>query len=163
MNASDRFTYWPARVARGGRVLAPDTPERAVQFIDARDLAAWILDKAEGRQAGVFNATGPERRLTMGEVLETCRTVSGSDARFAWVDEKTLLAHNAGAYTELPLWVPREAEGFGRFNNRKAISAGLRFRPLADTVRDTLAWDRTRPAEAPRVNGLSPEREARRF
>src|SRR5437868_844476 len=88
--AIDTSGYTP----RAGEVLAPDTPERAVQFIDVRDLAGWMLDKAEARQAGVFNTTGPERRLTMGEVLDTCRTVSGSDASFAWVDEKTLLEHN---------------------------------------------------------------------
>ncbi len=156
---TDRFTYWPARVARGGEVLAPDTPDRAVQFIDARDLAAWMLDMAEARQTGVFNTTGPERRLTIGAVLETCRTVSNSDAHFTWVDEKTLLEHKIEPYTELPLWVPAEAEGFGRINNRKAIGAGLTFRPLAKTVRDTLAWDQTRLAGSPRANGLSPERE----
>ena len=157
---SDRFTYWPARVARGGEVLAPDRPERAVQFTDVRDLAGWMLDMAAARRTGVFNSTGPERRLTMGEVLETCRAVSGSDAQFTWVDEKTLLDHHVASYTELPLWVPREIEGFGQFNNRKAIGAGLSFRPLAETVRDTLAWDRGRPLGAPRTNGLSPEREA---
>lgn len=156
---TDRFTYWPARVARGGQVLAPDRPDRPVQLIDARDLAAWMLDLAEARRTGVFNATGPERRLTIGEVLDTCRTVSGSKASFAWVDEKTLLDNKVEPYTELPLWVPAEAEGFGRINIRKAIGAGLTFRPLADTVRDTLAWDRTRPADAPRANGLSPARE----
>jgi 2'-hydroxyisoflavone reductase len=157
---TDRFTYWPARVARGGEVLAPDTPDLPVQFIDARDLARWMLDQVEARQTGVFNATGPERRLTMGEVLETCRTVSGSEASFTWVDQKTLLEHNVAPYTELPLWVPREAEAFGRMNNHKAIGAGLTFRPLAETVRDTWAWDQTRPAGAPGPNGLRPEREA---
>ena len=157
---TDRFTYWPARVARGGEVLAPDSSDLPVQFIDARDLAHWTLDKIEARQTGVFNVTGPERLLTIGQVLETCRAVSGSEASFAWVDEKTLLAHNVGPWEELPLWLPREAEAIARVNNNKAIAAGLTFRPLAETVRDTLEWDKTRPADGPRQNGLSQEREA---
>jgi 2'-hydroxyisoflavone reductase len=157
---SDRFTYWPSRVARGGEVLAPDAPDLPVQFIDVRDLASWILDKVESRQAGVFNVTGPQRRLTMGEVLETSRAVAGADARFTWISEETLLAHNVAPYSELPLWVPRQADGFGRFNCRQAIAAGLTFRPLAATVRATLEWDASRPQAAPRQNGLRPEREA---
>jgi 2'-hydroxyisoflavone reductase len=157
---TDRFTYWPARVARGGEVLAPDAPDLPVQFIDARDLARWMLDKIVDGQTGVFNVTGPERRLTIGQVLETCRAVSGSEASFAWVDEKTLLECKVEPYAELPLWVPREADAFDRMNNRKAIAAGLTFRPLAETVRDTLEWDKTRPADGPRQNGLSQEREA---
>jgi 2'-hydroxyisoflavone reductase len=157
---TDRFIYWPARVARGGEVLAPDGPDRPVQLIDARDLAKWMLDKLVAGDTGVFNATGPERRLITGELLESCHLVSGSEARFTWVDEKTLLEHNVGPWLELPLWLPREAEAIARVNNRKAIAAGLTFRPLAETVRDTLDWDKTRPLDAPRANGLSPEREA---
>src|SRR6185369_8117276 len=135
----------------------PDRPEAPAQFIDVRDLAAWMLDKAEARQAGIFNATGPARSLIFGELLDTCRAVSGSEAHFVWVDEKTLLAHNVAPFTELPVWLPAEAEAIERIDNRKAVAAGLAFRPLADTVRDTLAWDRTRPADAPRANGLRPE------
>lgn len=157
---TDRFTYWPARVARGGEVLAPDTPERPVQFIDARDLAAWTLDGVEAGRTGVFNLTGPERQLTFGELLATCRAVSGSAASFAWVDEQTLLEHKLEPFSDLPLWLPRKEEAFMRLNIDKALGAGLTFRPLADTVRDTLAWDATRPADAPRQNGLTAEREA---
>jgi 2'-hydroxyisoflavone reductase len=157
---TDRFTYWPARVARGGEVLAPGRPEGPAQFIDVRDLAAWMLDMAEARQTGVFNATGPARSLTFGELLETCRAATGSEADFVWVDEDTLLAQHVAPFTELPVWLPAEAEGIERINNGKAVAAGLTFRPLAETVRDTLAWDRLRPAEAKRANGLSAEREA---
>ena len=157
---TDRFTYWPARAARGGDMVAPDGPDLPVQFIDARDLAAWTLDSVEAGRTGVFNATGPARRLNFGELLETCRTVSGSRASFTWVDEQTLLAWKVEPFTDLPLWVPRKENAFMQVNIDKALGAGLTFRPLADTVRDTLAWDATRPADLPRRNGLMPEREA---
>jgi len=157
---SDRFTYWPVRVARGGEVLAPDDPARQVQFIDVRDLAEWILRLVERRVTGTFNATGPAQPLAMGDFLATCRAVSGSDARFTWVPEALLLEHNVTPYTELPLWVPAAEAGFDRFDITRALAAGLTFRPLEETVRDTLAWDATRPAEAPRRNGLPAEREA---
>jgi len=156
---TDRFTYWPARVARGGEVLAPDAPERPVQFIDARDLAGWTLTSVEAGRTGIYNLTGPEPALSFGELLETCRMVSGSHARFTWVDEATLLQQQVQPFTELPLWLPRESEAFSRVSIQKVLDAGLTFRPLADTVRDTLAWDATRPADAPRPNGMKPERE----
>jgi 2'-hydroxyisoflavone reductase len=157
---SDRFTYWPARVARGGEVLAPDNASRPVQFIDVRDLAEWILGLVARRETGTFNATGPTQPLALGDLLETCRAVSGSDARFVWVPEALLLEHNVTAYTELPLWVPASEGGLDRVDISRALAAGLRFRPLADTVRDTLAWDATRPPGTERRNGLSAEREA---
>ena len=157
---SDRFTYWPARVARGGEVLAPGRPERPVQFIDVRDLADWIIRLVEARATGVYNATGPQSPLSMGALLEECRLVSGSDTRFTWVDESVLLAHNVAPYTELPLWVPAEARDFDRFDCAKAFASGLTPRPLADTLRATLAWEATRPTDQPRRNGLTPEREA---
>jgi 2'-hydroxyisoflavone reductase len=157
---SDRFTYWPARVARGGEVLAPGQPDRRVQFIDVRDLAAWIIGLVEARATGVYNATGPQAPLSMGALLEACRAASGSDARFTWVDEAVLLAHKVEPYTELPLWVPAESKDFDRFDCTKAFASGLSTRPLADTLRATLDWDATRPLDAPRRNGLKPEREA---
>jgi 2'-hydroxyisoflavone reductase len=159
---SDRFTYWPVRLARGGEVLAPGRPERPVQFIDVRDLADWIVGLVEARQTGVYNATGPQQPLSMGALLDACQAVTGSDARFHWVDDALLLEHHVEPYTELPLWVPAapEFEGFDTFDCSRAFAARLSPRPLADTLRATLAWDATRPADAPRRNGLSPEREA---
>jgi 2'-hydroxyisoflavone reductase len=157
---SDRFTYWPARVARGGEVLAPDSPEKGVQFIDARDLAAWTVRATEAKLYGPYNATGPDGRLTMGEVLQTCREVSGSNAQFTWVSEAVLLENEVGPYVEMPLWVPAEYAGFDSFNCQKAIDAGLTFRPLAETVRDTLTWQVTRPADYQWRGGLTAEREA---
>jgi 2'-hydroxyisoflavone reductase len=156
---SDRFTYWPARVAKGGEVLAPDSPDKRVQFVDVRDLAAWTVQATESRLHGPYNATGPNGRLTMGDLLQTCRQESGSDARFTWVSEPFLLENEVGAYVEMPLWVPGEYAGFDSFNCQKAIDAGLKFRPLAKTVRDTLAWQATRPADYQWRGGLTPEKE----
>jgi len=157
---SNRFTYWPVRVARGGEVLAPDQPGHAVQFIDVRDLAEWIVRLVEAKTIGTLNATGPAGPLTLGEVLDTSRAVTGSDATFTWVSEDFLKEHNVTPYTEMPLWVPSEEAGFGRFNLARALAAGLTFRPLAETIRDTLAWDNARPADAERRHGLKPAREA---
>jgi 2'-hydroxyisoflavone reductase len=159
---TDRFTYWPRRVAEGGEVLAPGDPKRQVQFIDVRDLAGWVLDMAEARRVGTFNATGPDYRLTMGRVLEVCRGTTGSDARFVWVDEKFLLDAGVEPWMEVPLWTT-EADIANRYfmgvSVEKAIAAGLRFRPLSETVRDTLEWDLTRPADTKRRAGLARERE----
>lgn len=157
---TDRFTYWPARVARGGEVLAPVDRDYGVQFIDVRDLARWTLHATETRLTGPYNATGPRRPLAIGELLATCRAVSSSDAKFTWVDETFLLEHEVAPFTELPLWVPADAAGFNAFNIDRALAAGLVYRPLAETVGDTLAWVATRPADYTWRNGLTAEREA---
>lgn len=152
---TDRFTYWPSRVARGGAVLAPGDPRRRVQFIDARDLADWTLHAAEKGLRGVYNASGATH--AMREVLETCKSAAGSEARFVWVDDKTLIKHGAAPYTEIPLWIPGMDD---TFDSSAAVREGLRFRPLRQTALDTLQWDRSRPAELARKAGLSPQREA---
>jgi 2'-hydroxyisoflavone reductase len=159
---SDRFTYWPRRVSEGGDVLAPGRPGRQVQFVDARDLAAWILRMAEAGRAGTFNATGPDYELSMGRFLEESRAAVGSDARFVWVEEQFLLDADVGPWGEVPLWIPESPGRMRHFlgvSAGKALVAGLAFRPLAETVRDTLEWDRTRPADAERRAGLARERE----
>jgi 2'-hydroxyisoflavone reductase len=159
---SDRFTYWPRRVSEGGDVLAPGDPARAVQFVDARDLAAWILLAAEARLSGAFNATGPDYRLTFGRFLEACRAATGVDARFVWVEEKFLLEAGLQPWVELPLWLDSSDDSnryFQEVGVGKAVAAGLTFRPLAETVRDTLAWDLTRPTDAVRRAGLARHRE----
>jgi len=157
---SDRFTYWPHRVARGGETLAPGEPDGGVQFIDARDLADWTLGMAEQYRTGVYNADGPEYRLTMERLLETCKAVSGSDARFIWMDDPFLLDQGVEPWIEVPLWIPRpQAESFFSFDVSKAIAAGLTFRPLEETVRDTLVWASTRPADHAWKAGLAPDRE----
>jgi 2'-hydroxyisoflavone reductase len=160
---TDRFTYWPRRVAQGGAVLAPNRPEHGTQIIDVRDLAEWMVAMAEGRQVGIYNATGPEYRLTIGQVLGESRVVSGSDARFVWMSERFLLDAGVQPWSEVPLWVPAEDPdnaGFDMVDCTKAISARLRFRPLAETIRDTLAWDATLPANRELRAGLTREREA---
>lgn len=169
---TDRFTYWPQRVAQGGDVLAPGDPGRRVQFIDARDLAEWNVRMAQAGQAGTYNVTGPDHALTMGALLEQCKATSGSDARFVWVSDRFLLEERVTPWTELPLWIPADRTdmaGFLSVSCGRAIAAGLTFRPLADTVRDTLAWDDGRAgAPAPgagsgagvRGAGLAPGREA---
>lgn len=160
---TDRFTYWPRRVALGGDVLAPGRPERFVQFIDARDLAEWNIRMIESGRVGLYNATGQHDVTTMNDLLQTCKEASASDARFVWVSDLFLTEHEAGAWMELPLWIPESAEetgGFLRASSDKAIQDGLTFRPLAVTVRDTLAWDRTRPADTEHRAGMKPEREA---
>jgi 2'-hydroxyisoflavone reductase len=145
---TDRFTYWVWRVAQGGAVLAPGRPQRRVELIDGRDLATWILRMVEARRTGIYNATGPAYQLTMGDMLEACRPGSGSHARFTWVDEAFLLAHGVAPWSELPLWLPESDNGVMAAICGRAIAAGLDFRPLAETVRDTLAWLRSDKAPA---------------
>jgi 2'-hydroxyisoflavone reductase len=158
-DASDRFTYWPLRVAAGGEVLAPEGPGVPAQFIDVRDIADWILRCAGANVTGVYNVTGPT--VTLGDVLITSRAASGSDAQFTWASEKFLLDNGVQPWSELPLWIPGDdAQGFHRVDISKATRAGLTFRPLAETVRDTLSWDVTRPSDRVWKAGLSPEREA---
>ena len=115
----------------------------------------------ESGATGTYNARGPNETLTFGELLDTCKAITGSDARFVWVDEQFLLDAGVKPYTEMPLWIPNlpERAGFYSVNSGKAIAAGLTFRPIAETIRDTLAWDATQPPDAPRPSGLRPERE----
>jgi 2'-hydroxyisoflavone reductase len=152
-----RFTYWPVRVARGGRVLAPEPPDAPVQLIHAGDLADWIVRAAERRLSGTFNAISPP--MTMAEVLDTCRAVSGSDAELIWVDGRFLEEHGVGPWMELPLWVGPEPSDAMRAPVGRALAHGLRIRPLSDTVSGTLSWARANPIEQPA--GLEPAKEHR--
>jgi 2'-hydroxyisoflavone reductase len=156
---TDRFTYWVRRTAHGGTILAPGRPRRRVRVIDARDLAEWIVRVVDARAAGIFNATGAEDGLTFGAMLDAGRSVSASDARITWVDEQYLLDKGVQPWSELPLWMPEEHNGIFEVRNDRAIAHGLTFRPLSDTVRDTLAWDTARRQDEPLKAGLSRERE----
>ncbi len=167
---TDRFTYWPRRVAQAGVVLAPGRPERQIQLIHARDLADWIVRMAEAQQTGVYNVTGPADMLTMGQLLETCRAACASDAQFVWVDETFLLEHDVAPFTDLPLWLPEAANSLLRMNIDRALAAGITFRSLADTITETLVWDQRRAATpdteprrlasgVPQRAGLAPARE----
>lgn len=155
---TDRFTYWPHRIRRGGAVLAPGDPRQPVQFIDGRDLAEWIVRAVEAGTVGTYNATGPHSPLAMEDFLAGCREALGSDSRFIWVDEAFLQERGVQPFTDLPLWMPSATAGFSAISSRKAQGAGLTYRPLAQTVRDTAAWDRE-PSWEGRKAGLSPERE----
>lgn len=158
---TDRFTYWPHRVAQGEDVLAPGRADQPVQVIDARDLAEWTIRLVEQGDTGIYNATGPDYTLTLGEILQTCKTVSDSDARFVWAGDEFLKENQADTFTLLPFYVPQSSDSAGIMGASiaKAVAAGLTFRPLADTVNDTLTWDNARPSDDPRRVGMSRERE----
>ena len=160
---TDRFTYWVARVARGGEVLAPGRPERFVQFIDARDLAEWIVSMAERKEAGIFNTNFKPGQLTMQSVLEECKLASESDASFTWASEDFLLRENVSAWSAMPLWLPEEAaphlKGFMFINCDKAIAAGLRFSPLSESIRDTLTWYQATRSNEELKAGIASDKE----
>jgi 2'-hydroxyisoflavone reductase len=159
---TDRFTYWPVRVARGGDVLAPEKTDAPAQIIDVRDLSDFIIRLIENNTSGIYNATGPDYPLTLSRILEVSKQVSGSDASFKWAPVEFLKGHNVGEWIDMPVWIPdtEENQGFSRMDVSKAIGAGLKFRPLEETLRDTLAWAKTRPADHEWRAGLTAEREA---
>ena len=159
---SDRFTYWVTRVARGGEVLAPGRPDRFLQMIDVADLARWTIRMTERKATGVYTANGAPGQLTMKTLLEECRAVSGSDASFTWVDDEFLLEHKVGPWMELPLWIPdsdEEMRGFMYIDCSKALAAGLETRPISETIRDTLAWHRSRGSVETLKAGLAAGKE----
>lgn len=157
---TDRYTYWPVRIARGGDVLVPGRPERAVQYIDVRDLAEWTVRMVEEGKTGVYSANGPAEVQTMDEFVEACKSAAGSDASFVWVPEDFLLQRDVGQWMELPLWVSeKEAPGFFSYDVSKAVRDGLTFRSPEETARDTIAWAATRPADHEWRAGMKPERE----
>lgn len=165
LDPTGRFTHWMSRLAEGGEVLAPGDGKTLIQWIDARDLAAFIVRTIEDRAVGVFNALGPKQAPTMREVLETCNAAAGNKARLTWVDAAFLEAQKVTPWGDLPMWIPPEGEyaGFGTTSNAKAVAAGLDFRPLASTAADTLAWVQALPPDAParsRGSGITREREA---
>jgi len=161
---SDRFTYWPVRLDRGGEVLAPGDGKDPVQLVDARDLAEWTIRLVESGTLGVFNAMGPQRELTMGAMLEGVRGAVGSKATLTWVPADFLDQQKVSAWGDMPTWVPGTGDtaGFSRRSNEKAVAAGLEFRSIATTAKDTLAWWKAQPAErrARMRAGIAAEREA---
>ncbi len=161
-DTSDRFPYWPVRLARGGEVLAPGKRDDAVQFIDVRDLAAFMVTLLENKRSGVYNVAGPRSRMTMPQFLEGARDALKADVRFTWVDDYAFLKEHR--ITDAIPWVMQEGNEFGHLSvrNDKAVAAGLTFTPLATTVRDTLAWWPTVPEarrNAPRF-AITPQQEA---
>jgi 2'-hydroxyisoflavone reductase len=160
---TDRWTYWAVRVERGGEVAAPGTPQDPVQFIDARDLSEWVIRLAESGAAGTFNAVGPQVSLTSAEMLYGIRAVTTAPVSFTWVDADFLAEQGVRPWSDMPAWQPPRGRtaGFARMSNARALAAGLTFRPLAVTARDTLEWFASLPGERrTRLNaGLPAERE----
>ncbi len=158
---SDRFTYWVTRCARGGDMLLPKPEDREFQYIDVRDLADWTITMIENGADGIFNATGPDFALTMKKFIGVCKTVTGSRPETYWVDEQFLLDHDIAPWTELPLWITDEKFlGMLQVDVSKAQKAGLTYRPLIDTIKDTYEWARTRPVDYKPRAGLAPDKEA---
>lgn len=158
---SDRFTYWPVRIDRGGEVLAPGAPNDSVQFIDGRDLAEWTIRMAENRETGIYNATGPAKPIGMGGMLDGIKAALKSSANFTWVSEQFLTDQKVQAWSDMPVWAGAE-DGVTRTDINRALGKGLTFRPLADTARDTLAWFKSLPQDRQShlKAGVTPEREA---
>ena len=158
---TDRFTYWPVRIDRGGEVLAPSKPSDPVQFIDARDLAEWTIRMAENRETGIYNATGPAKPLEIGQMLDEIKDALHSSATFTWLPAEFLQQQKVEAWSDMPVWAGDEL-GLARTKIDRALAKGLTFRPLAETTRDTLAWFKSLPQDRKSKlrAGLTPEREA---
>lgn len=161
-----RLPWWVQRIARGGDVLAPGRPDQAMQLVDVRDIAAWMLHLAETGTTGAFNTTAPIGQTTFGAVLEAARAASGSDARPCWIDDDALLEAGVEPWTELPLWAPRSMAGCWAVDASRAEAAGLRCRPVEETIADVWAWLADGGAERlpdwqadHRARGMAPERE----
>jgi 2'-hydroxyisoflavone reductase len=160
---TDRFTYWPVRLARGGEVLAPGDGSDPVQFTDVRDLAEWTIHLAEQRITGVFNAAGPAYPITMRQMLAEIAQGIHVDPKLLWGPAAFLHKNKVSPWSDMPVWIPAQGEtlGFHRRNISRAIAAGLTYRPLPLTAADTLAWLRTSPERQAKLRaGLLPEREA---
>lgn len=160
---TDRFTYWPVRLAEGGPYVAPGTPDDPIQVLDVRDLAAFLLDLLAHDRAGTFHATGPSQPL--GPFLHALAEALGSDARPVWHPPDALAAHGLQPWSDLPAWVPAEGDtaGWATMDTHRARAAGLRCRPLLTTALDTLAWWRATHPDGDRDHlaaGLSRDREA---
>lgn len=171
LDPTDRFTYWPVRVDRGGEVLAPNSPDDPTQFIDSRDIAEWTIRMAEmgpKDAGGIYNATGPRPPLTMGGFLNGLKPITTTKSQFTWVPADFLKAQNIRGWRDMPTWVaptPQTA-GFSKRNIDRALAKGLTFRKLEVTARDTLAWHKTRPQADQKkladgaTSGISAQREA---
>ena len=162
---TDRFTYWPVRIERGGEVLAPGDPEAdRIQVIDVRDLCEWVVRLSEDRTYGTFMGIGPENGRSMAEFLYGIAAVTTAPLSWTWVPREFLAEQGFRPYREMPVWRPPTPgfEGFARFDLSREVAAGLTFRSLADTAEATLAYHRSRPAErrAQLRAGASPEAEA---
>lgn len=162
-DSTDRFTYWPVRVARGGEMLAPGTPSDPVQFIDVRDMADFMRSCVERQIKGRYNLCNPPGAVTMGELLQASKRISKSNASFIWAKQSFLEQHKLLESGEIPIWAPTSGKEAGAMlvSSARAVAQGLRFRDLDTTIKDTLAWHEQRPADqkAKLRAGLTAERE----
>jgi 2'-hydroxyisoflavone reductase len=162
---SDRFTYWPLRFARGGDVLVPDAFDMPVQYIDVRDLAEFVVDALEKGHTGVVNTVGPAEPTTLGALFQACAAACESNANAVLMDREFLRRCETGAWIDLPVWAEDgfENDGITRTDPSRGIAMGLRYRPLAETIADTLRWAQHERGDAPFKAGLTPAREAALF
>jgi 2'-hydroxyisoflavone reductase len=168
LDPTDRFTYWPVRIDKGGEVMAPGNPTDPVQFIDARDLGEWTIRMIEAKETGTYNATGPDKPLTIAEMLYGIKAVTTAGAQFTWVPTDFLEQQKVRGWRDMPVWIPPTGEyaGFAKRSVAKAVAKGLTFRPLAVTAKDTLEWAKTRTPEQQKAlaegktSGLPAAREA---
>ena len=154
---TDRFTYWPARFQRGGECLAPGDPDNELQFVDVRDLGEWIVHLVEQRVGGPLNAVGFDGRIGTAEFLHTGKGTLNHGCSFTWVDDAFLESHGVSPWGEMGCWTPKAKNG--RASNQKAIAAGARYRPIAETIRDTAAWVKQGRGDGPWQAGMTAERE----
>ncbi|MBA2368443.1 MAG: NAD-dependent epimerase/dehydratase family protein [Candidatus Protochlamydia sp.] len=160
LDPTERFSYWPIRIEKGGDILAPAPSDQLLQYIDARDLAKWIVAMIEQKATGIYNATGPDAPITFEKVLRTCQHVSTKNSTFTWAAEDFLIEHHVQDWTELPLWLSskRNMPGFLNVSIDKALQAGLVYRPLSETIQAILAWDKKRGSKSGKI-GLNPDKE----
>ncbi len=166
---TDRFTYWPARAARGGEFMAPGSPGDGIQFVDARDLAKFALDVLEKRVTGTFNVVSPPKAVTMGDLVSQSVAAANRMVKPTppphpiWLPAEFLEAQNVAPWSDMPVWLPGKGdyEAFAQIHTERAQRAGFKVRPLSETVRDTLAWHLTRPQseQSALKSGIAPERE----
>ncbi|WP_328772153.1 SDR family oxidoreductase [Streptomyces sp. NBC_00286] len=164
-----RLPWWLTRIARGGPVLAPGPRELPLQYVDARDLAEWVLGAAERELSGPYNLISPQGHTTMGALLDACVQATGSNAELRWTAPELILDAGIEPWTQLPVWVPPASELHGALhsaNVSRAVATGLQCRPVEETVTDTWAWLQTLGGTAPQrpdrpAKGLDPEVEAK--
>jgi 2'-hydroxyisoflavone reductase len=159
-----RFTHWPWRASQGGEMIGPGDGTTPTQWIDGRDLGAWIVKVVEAKTVGVYNAFGPASRTTMKTALDACNAAAGNKAQITWVAGDFLKAHDVHGWSDMPMWLDNKGEdaGFGTMKNERALAKGLVLRPCADTARDTLAWLATQPPDQQakmQSSGIKPDKE----
>jgi len=158
---TDRFTYWPVRFDRGETILAPESTDFRTQFVDARDIADFAVRAIEDGRGGTYNITSPPREISLGDLFAVCRDVARVPSEVRYASAEFLAENAVEPWSDLPLWVPDSAgmPGLLRVDVRRALVAGLRYRPLRETVRDTLAWVKTKAPTRDLRAGLSENRE----